>query len=424
MGRRRAQSVTVVRWRWWLHGLISALFVVVAVSLGPGVVWGDTVQYIRIAHELQGDSPDVAWTKAYTEFCEHPSIPYTGSVDDCVTTTMAGHGPVIGYIDRNPQYQAIFTPRIGYPLVSIPLMNLLGDRVGLWLVAVFFCALAGFIFARLAVLAGLPAVAAATAQIAFYALPMSIPHGIALLAEGPTLMAGLVLVWGVAEVLRRRWFTGVLLSLAGFGLVLFFKYSSLMLLTLSVLLLGVLMILFRSKPARAAGFRQTVLGAGLFAASLAVNVVFNFPGLAESLQDTFTGHYLRPPVPDPLQRLVALEGDFLQKFVAAIPANAGYALVVLAALAGFVLAARRRLLTPVSWAVLPLSLYGVLSVVGHPVYTQAERLGSPFWTIVALGAGCLVWALIPRRRGAGQPGAARLEAGRAGGPSDDGVAAR
>jgi len=377
----------------WVHGVIAAIFAATVAWFGPGVVWADTVQYIRIAHELQGASADDAWRAAYTEFCRNPSIPYQGTVENCVTTTMAGRGPIIGYVDRNPQYQEIFSPRIGYPLMAIPLMNWLGDRTGLWLISILSITVAGLLFVRLARLAGLPRIPAIIAQIAFYLLPVSIPHGIALLAEAPTLAASLVLALGFAYVLKRRTVPGVLLAVLGLGLVLFFKYSSMMLLCVSFLLVCLMLLLFRTLRARSELRVATLLSAALLLVTVVVNAAFSFPGLEHSLQDTFTDHFRLPPVADPVQRLIALEFDFLNSFVADIPENLGYLSVLAAGVVGIILALRGRSFDVSGWPLIALGLYGVLSVVGHPVYSQVERLGSSIWVVAALGVGFLAWFL-------------------------------
>ncbi|MGW9414296.1 hypothetical protein [Arthrobacter cupressi] len=382
--------------RGWVHAVAALIFAAAAFAVGPGVVWGDTVQYIRIAHELQGASPDEAWETAYLEFCENPSLPYAGTVENCLTTTMAGHGPIIGYIDRNPQYQEIFSPRIGYPLLALPLMNLLGDRTGLWIIAVLSTAISGLLIVRLARVGGLSVLASTVAQAAFYLLPVSLPHGIALLAEAPTLLSSLVMAIGLAHVLKGARRRGVLLMTAGLALVFFFKYSSTMLLCVSFLALCLALLLFkeyrRRPPLRAAA----VISALFAAASVLINSLLGLPGLQHSLQDTFTDHFRFPPVDDPLQRLLALEGEFAMSFLAALPANAGYLALFIAAVVGMVLAKRRGLLPLAGWAATGLSVYGVLSIVGHPVYSQSDRLGSSLWVGVAVGLGFL--ALLLQRR--------------------------
>lgn len=380
----------------WVHVAAALLFAAATLAIGPGVVWGDTVQYIRIAHELQGASPDEAWEAAYLEFCKNPSIPYAGTVENCLSTTMAGHGPVIGYIDRNPQYQEIFSPRIGYPLIALPLMNLLGDRTGLWIVAVLSTAIAGLLLARLGRLANLPLLPAVIAQAAFYLLPVSLPHGIALLAEAPTLLSSLVMAIGLAQLLNGARKRGVALMAAGLGMVFFFKYSSTMLLCVSFLGLCLLLLLFkeyrRQPQLRAAAVISAIFAAG----SVLINTLLGLPGLQHSLQDTFTDHFRFPPVDDPLQRLLALEGDFALSFLAALPANAAYLAVFITAVVGMVLAKRRGILPMAGWAAAGLSIYGVLSVIGHPVYSQSDRLGSSLWVGVAMGMGFL--ALVIHRR--------------------------
>lgn len=380
------------------HAGLALLFILAVMLMGPGVVWGDTVQYIRIADQLQGIPSDQAWLHAFTEFCKNPSVPYKGTLENCITKTVAGRGPVIGWVDRNPQYQAIFTPRVGFPLLSIPFMRLLGEREGMWLVAVAGTAIAGLLMARLARMAGLNLVPSLLVQAAFYALPASIPHGVALLAEGPTLASALVMAIGMAHVLRGSRGRGTALLVLGLGLVFFFKYSSAVLLCLSFLLVCVGLLIFKTYRRYSQIRLGIVIATVLIVTSLAVNGLFGFPGLNESLQDTFTDHFRHPPVDDPFSLLIVLEGDFLWRFVMDLPANAAYLLVFVVGVWGYVRAMREKLLPPAGWAGVALSLYGILSVVGHPVYTQAERLGSSLWVGVAIGIGLLARSVTDRVR--------------------------
>lgn len=394
----------------WLKGTpwaVALAFVALAAAIGPGVVWADTVQYLRIAYVLQGVPVERAWLDAYTLWCMHPSLAYPGTLDNCVTTTMAGRGPIIGWIDRNPQYQEIFSPRIGYPLLSIPFMRLLGDREGLWLVAVAATTVSGLLMVKLARLAGLALIPAVLAQIAFYALPVSLPHGLALLAEGPTLSAALVMTLGLVHVLRGSSVRGLWMMGLGLGLVFFFKYSSTLLLSVSFLVVCLCLLAVKEYRQR----RQVRLAATAAAASvgisLVVNRAFGFPGLDHSLQDTFTDHFRLPPVENPFELLVQLEFDFLGKFLLALPMNTAYLAIFVAAVTGYVLAYRSETIGPAAWAPVALSVYGVLSVLAHPVYKQSERLGSTLWVGVALGVALLI-AEVHRRKLAKRRAASEL----------------
>ncbi|WP_146069157.1 hypothetical protein [Arthrobacter sp. ZGTC412] len=377
---------------------IACLFVAVAAAIGPGVVWGDTVQYLRIAYMLQGVSENKAWLDAYTLWCKHPSFDYKGTLENCISTTMAGHGPFIGYIDRNVPYQEIFTPRIGYPMLSIPLMHAFGDRIGLWIVAVAATTIGGLVLVRILRIAGLGVVSSTVAQFSFYALPVSLPHGVAMLAEATTLTSALVMALGLAYVIRGSNKRGLTWVTLGLGLVFFFKYSSTLLLCLSFLVVCLGLLLLRQyRRNRQIRFAAFLSGVALILSST-VNSLLGFPGLSHSLQDTFTDHFRLPPVDDPVVRLLQLEWHFLGRFVAGLPANATYLAVFLAGVAGFVLALRSRRFRPEIVVTVALSLYGVLSVVGHPVHSQAPRLGSSLWVGIAVGLGLLLFELWQRRR--------------------------
>lgn len=371
------------------------LFVVVAAILGPTVVWGDTVQYIRIAHQLAGAPVHEAWFTAFSQYCANPSLPDQGVGADCVSAAWAGQGPLVGIHDRTPAYAAIFSPRIGYPLVSLPLMALFGDRVGLWLVAVASTAVAGLLVHRLARVIGLGARAALVTQLAFYALPVGLEHGTAILAEASSLMAALIMILGVAYLLKGSWRRGLLLTLTGYALVYFFKYSSVMILCVAVAAVCAVLVLV---PAHRRDRRVWFTGAtavGLTVASSVIGALFGFPGIHHSLQDTFTWHFTMAPVSDPWVRLLLLQVDFLGDFLLhLLVPNGAWTLLSVAGIAGTVMLLRRRRRDASAWAaVIPAGL-GLLTVIGHPVFSQSARLGSPVWVTLAFGIGVLVsWAL-------------------------------
>ncbi|GGC79312.1 hypothetical protein GCM10011512_02440 [Tersicoccus solisilvae] len=372
----------------------GGLFLIVAALLGPGVVWGDTVQYIRIAHELGGMPVHQAWFTAYTEYCAHPSSGLQGTGADCASAAWAGAGPIVGVHDRTPAYAAIFSPRIGYPLVSLPLMTLLGDQVGLWIVAVLSTALAGLLVHRIARVVGLGRRTALLSQLAFYLLPVGLDHGTALLAEGPSLMAALILVLGVAHLLRGSRRRGLLLAVAGYALVYFFKYSSVLILCVAVLAVCVVMVIVPSSRHDRRVRLTGVVALALTLASFVIGSAFGLPGVEHSLQDTFTWHFTLPPVPDPWVKLLFLEGNFLGTFVGNLPLNPGWVLVAAIGIAGIVLLLRRRRPDPSAWALTVPAGLGVLTVVGHPVYSQSARLGSPVWVTMAFGVGIAIsWAV-------------------------------
>jgi hypothetical protein len=199
----------------------------------------------------------------------------------------------------------------------------------------------------------------------------------------------------------------------GLGLVFFFKYSSTLLLSVSFLAVCLCMLAVRQYRQRRQVRLAATAAAGSVGLSLAVNAVFGLPGLNHSLQDMFTDHFRLPPVEDPFARLLQLEFDYAGKFLLALPTNSVYLAIFIAAVIGYVFAYRSRAIGPEAWAPAALSIYGVLSVIAHPVYEQAERLGSSLWVGVAIGLALLIaevrghliakWRAAPVHVGHGQP---------------------
>lgn len=77
--------------------------------------------------------------------------------------------------------------------------------------------------------------------------------------------------------------------------------------------------------------------------------------------------------------------DFLNSFIADIPANLGYLSRLAAGMVGLILALCARSFDVSGWPMIALALYGVFRVVEHPVCRQAERLGSSIRVVAALG---------------------------------------
>ncbi|GAB3532843.1 hypothetical protein GCM10027403_05920 [Arthrobacter tecti] len=378
--RHRRATVGVI------SSISSALiFLAWQIAQGPGPIWADTVQYLRIAFAAQGMPADEAWMSAYSHWCEHPSVPHNTPQDVCTREVYNGEQPIIGVSDRNPQYQAIFSPRLGYPLLSIPLMNLLGVHVGLWIIPLVLTVLSGMVLFLVCRSLNLGVLAASTAQALFYVLPVGY-HGVALLTEGPAMFFTLVILLGAVLLAKGQLRNGALVTTLGFVTLFFFKYSAVLITSVSFLGIVILLLLVpRFRKIR--GLRLlALLMTAYAAASFALTHALNWPGMSESLQDTFTKHFELPPVPNPIERLLLLNADYLRILVNDIHRDAAGAVLVVLALGAYAAFAR----TPQSWLPLGVSLVGIGTILAHPVASQAERLGSPFWVGIAVGIAIVV----------------------------------
>lgn len=369
----------------------AALFLLWQAIIGPGPMWGDSVQYARITLEIQNTPSQEAWKTAFQTWCEHPSITISTPVERCVEAAINQERSSFAQSYQNPRYQDIFTPRIGYPILSIPFVNMFGIYIGLWIVPLLLTVLTGIIIYVIAKLLGLGVPGSLLAQVLFYVLPVG-QTGAQLLTEGPTMFATMTVLLGAVLLFKSRFVWGATLIIVGQILVFFFRYSSALMTALSFL--AVFALLAISKKYRR--LRAVRIGVLVFVASTAffaiLGSVMHLPGLMDSLQDTFTDHFERPDIDDPFFQLLQLNIGHLGTLVASIGIQIfSWIIVALAAYGFWRCRDSGQVLLPLAFAVL-----GVATVAAHPVWSQTSRLVSPLWVAVAFGIALLVRPLLSR----------------------------
>jgi hypothetical protein len=137
-----------------------------------------------------------------------------------------------------------------------------------------------------------------------------------------------------------------------------------------------------------------VAGGGFVVSELA-STLLGWPGISVSLQDTFTKHFIRPDVSNPVSRLVQLDTHYWGYY----PVSEPTALLVLVGLIAIGVALVRRNAV-YGIFVIAVAATGLAAVVAHPIASQADRLMSPVWVLLALGLPLLFTA---RREPAPEP---------------------
>ena len=377
--------------------LIAALFTVIqAVDYRQNVPSNDTYQYAKQTLRFLGDSPSTAVHDSVVMYCQdsgnaaetadsldnatNPShSTYTSAYQGCLQTYRNGLTP------SSPRYLAIFTSRPGYPLLAAPIAAVFGLRFGLWAAAMLCTLLGGFLVLLLLRSLGCSRLVALGGEALLLASPTGY-WGSRMLTDGPSLTTVLLtLVGAVWLVQHRRTRTGVLLLCAGFVTGFVIRYSSEQLVALMVTLAALVCLWWvPSSRHRDMKLLALVSGAG-FVVSEALSSLLGWPGFSVSLQDTFTKHFARPDVPDPVSKLIRLDIHYWGYFPVSEP-TALLLVVGLVTLA--VLLIRRDRVYGI--LVVALSLTGVGAVVAHPIASQADRLMMPVWLLLVLGLPRLV----------------------------------
>ena len=384
--------------------LIAAVFTVIqAVDYRQDVPSNDTYQYAKQTLRILGDGQQQAVHGAVVMFCQDSGnaaatadtlnyaassggSSYSSAYDACLRTYRDGLTP------GSPRYLAIFTSRPGYPLLAAPIAAVFGLRFGLWAAALLCTLLAGALVLLLLRSVGCDARIALAGQALYLAAPTGY-WGSRMLTDGPSLAATLLTVVGAWWLVQHRTRSG--LWFLGAGLVAGFlvRYSSEQVVAL-FLALAAAVCLLRVPGARTRGVKllAVVSGAGFVVSEIA-STALGWPGLSASLQDTFTKHFIRPDVSDPVGRLVRLDLHFWGYY----PVSEPTALLLLAGLVTLaVLLIRRERVYGI--LVTAVALTGAAAVAAHPIASQSDRLMVPVWLLLVLGLPPLL------RRSAAGPG--------------------
>ena len=374
--------------------LIAAVFTVLqAVDYRQDVPSNDTYQYARQTLLVLGRSHAQAVHEATQMYCQDvgQSTARGSSLDQggSTTSTLPAYNACMqtyrnGLTPSSPRYIAIFTSRPGYPLLSAVFASVFGLRAGLWLAAMLCTLAASALVIVLLRSAGAGVVTALSGQALFLAAPTGY-WGSRMLTDGPSLAATLLALLGAWQLTRQRIRSGAILLLVGLAAGFLFRYSSETMVA-AALAVGAGICLWLVPSSRTRG---TVWLAGLAAGGAIVSQIastaLGWPGIAESMQDTFTRHFVRPDVANPLGRLFSLNLKFWGYFPVLEPTSLLLALGLV--VVGVGLWRRDAVFATLAIVV---AATGIGTVVAHPVASQADRLMVAVWLLIVLGVPLLV----------------------------------
>ncbi|WP_157436682.1 hypothetical protein [Actinospica robiniae] len=364
--------------------LVAAVFAALqALDYHKDVPSNDTYQYTKQTLRILGHSQAQAVHEATVMYCEDGG-PITSSATAPLTAGECLRMYRDGLTPDKPRYLAIFTSRPGYPLLAAPLAAAFGLRFALWAAALLCTLLASVVVLALLRAAGCGWRAAAAGQALFLLAPTGY-WGSRMLSDGPSLATVLLTLLGAVWMAKGRIRAGGIVFAAGLFTGFVVRYSSEQFAVL-LIALGAVLCLWRVRDGRTGGVKALAIAAGAgFVVSEAASALLGWPGLSASLQDTFTRHFERPDVSDPLFRLLKSDLHFWFYFpvYASTDLLTAAVLVVLA-----VLLVRRH--TVYGVLVIATAATGLGAVLVHPVASQADRLMAPVWLVLALGLPPLV----------------------------------
>lgn len=411
-GSPRWWDETVARWsplRRLIAGavLIAAVFTLLqAIDYRQNVPSNDTYQYARQTLLFQGRSHAQAVHGATQMFCQDvgSSSARSASLEQggTDTTKLTGFDACMqtyrdGLTPDTPRYVAIFTSRPGYPMLSAAFANVFGLRAGLWLAAMLCTLAASALVIVLLRSVGAGVLTALGGQAVFLAAPTGY-WGSRMLTDGPSLAATLLTLLGAWWLTRGRIRSGAIALFVGLVAGFLVRYSSETMVA-AALAVGAGILLWRVPSSRNRGtVWLAASAAGGAIVSQIATTALGWPGITESMQDTFTKHFLRPDVPNPLVRLLSLNVKYWAYFPVLEPTSL---LLVLGLVVVGVALWRRDVVFAA--LVIVTAATGVGTVIAHPVASQADRLMVAVWLLIALGVPLLLSDLLSRHRPAPEP---------------------
>jgi hypothetical protein len=378
--------------------LIGAVFTLFqAMDYRQDTPSNDTYQYARQTLLILGDSHASAVHGATALFCHDAAASdlrtaqmdegSTGSASATVVST--GYAACMnvyrnGLTPSSPRYLAIFTSRPGYPLLSAPFAEVFGLRFGMWLAAMLCTLGASVLVIVLLRSAGAGVGSAVGGQAIYLAAPTGY-WGSRMLTDGPALAATLLVLLGAWWLVQQRLRRGTVLLVAGLVTGFLFRYSTETMVA-AALFVGAVVCYRFAPDARHRGTKwlAALAGGGALLSQL-VSTLLGWPGIVESMQDTFTRHFLRPNVSDPVGRLAVLNLRFWAYYPVLAPTS--LLLVLGLVVVGVALWRRDRAFAAL---VVVTSATGVGTVVAHPLASQADRLMVAVWLLIVLGAPLVV----------------------------------
>ncbi|MFC0541714.1 hypothetical protein [Kutzneria chonburiensis] len=379
------------------------IFLFVQILVAPSsTLFPDSNQYSIIAYRFLGDSEQTAVEKTVGQWCADQAR-HQAQANDARMVPDRAFDParsrrscVADNTDNveftgQPRYHQIFTPRIGYPLAVAALVPLAGMRIALWAVPVGCTLLAGILLWYLLIAVGLRSSVAAVGQALLYVLPTG-TWGVLSLSEGPALLGVVAAMLGSVLLSTGRRRSGIATLIAGLVVAGLVKYST------ALPFAGVLVVVALVGLWRRAGDRRGLLflgvtGAAVTGAVVLVSSLLRLPGMAESLQDSFTDHFHQPDVPDPFARLLEVNGRYWLQWLTFTPMNV--TLLAGSVVGGWAMWRRDRF---VALLVLACGALGFALTAAHPEVTQGDRLYVLAWLIPVVGLPIAVQRLVDSAR--------------------------
>ncbi|WP_433652680.1 hypothetical protein ACQP2C_10395 [Micromonospora zamorensis] len=391
--------------RGWILPLLAALAFVGLWTLAQPAVnpVNDSYRYARATLSLLGTSPAEAQREALAAACEEQARwnARTASLDpvameappriaertrQCIARYPNGLTP------NAPRYEAIFEDRIGYSVLAAPFVGLFGVNLGLSVTSVLFTALGGALIFWLLREVGVSVGIAVGGQLFYYFSPLGW-WGSYPLTEGPVLAFTAAALLGSWWLLRQRIAAGAALLIAALVLGTAIRYST-FLLVAAALAAAALLTLATTRTARRPGTWLLVgIGATATVGIFAMAKVLGLSGTGETLQDTFTNHFVLPDVADPWRRLVDLNLNFWPSWFRQ-ELRAPWLLLGL----GFGAWALFRRDTALAWVTLALAGTGLATQIAHPMWVESDRLYVAVWLVPVVGLPLLLDRLMADRR--------------------------
>jgi hypothetical protein len=390
---------------------VAVGFLVLQAWAAPAVMpSNDTYRYARTTLRVLGESAPAAQAGALRAYCAENAAWLARdqggeSVADCVRTSPHGLAPT------SPRYDAVFASRIGFPIMAAPLVGVLGVNRALKATSVLLTALGGLIAYLILRLLGLRRGRAGLGQGLYYAGPIGW-WGAYGLTDGPAVAISMVTLLGVVLLLRHRYRLGGALFAGSLAVGCFVRYPNFVFVALAVLAAAA--VGGRGDPERRRPRLVLVALSAVGLAGIAATAyALHWPGAAESLQDTFTGHFTRPDVTDPWLRLAGLNLRYWWRWTREQVRSPW--LVASAAIGAVTLVRRHRTFGRIAVAV---ALTGFLNQAAHPLASQGDRLLIEVWVAAVLGLPLLAAGVAQVGRHRGEPVDGRAGPG-AGGDAHD-----
>jgi hypothetical protein len=394
------------RVRRWLPVWLAVGFVVLQLAgFSQEPPFADTYRYAVKAQRIAGVPATDAHERAVRVLCERWFVasdraraldpyrrfrtsapPVRQAVERCLSENPDTYGP------SDPRYVAIFEARPGYPLLVAPFVAVFGLKWGLLIPSWLIGAAGGLLVFLLLRLAGVGRMPALTGQVLYYVLPIGY-WAARTLTEGAMLLGTLGVVIGCWLLVTRRVRRGQVIAAAGYGSTFLVKYSQVPMLAAGLLVAAVVIWLVDRRSRHRGTVLAGVTSGVALLGGLSVPALLGWPGLDESLQDTFTNHFHNgPDVADPVIRLAKMNRAIWPQLLME-QAIRPLLLVALAA----ALWALWRWSRPLALIVSAAAATGVATEIAHPMWVEGDRLYTQIWlaAVVGLPAGL---HLLARRR--------------------------